>query len=98
VLAASELAGVKVATVLPALKLTEPATGLLLGSVSVNDTVFGNTAWEKVAVGATESGLPVEPPLGVTVVTDGGALGVTVLECADSGPEPAELDAMTVKV
>src|SRR5215475_15143731 len=41
VLAVSELVGVNVATVLPALKLTDPATGLLLASFSVNDTVPG---------------------------------------------------------
>ena len=74
VLAASELVGVNVATVLPVLKLTEPATLLPLESCTVNDTVFGTTAWENVAVGATETGLPVDPAVGVTVVTVGGVL------------------------
>jgi hypothetical protein len=72
VLAASELVGVNVATVLPLFKLTEPATGVPTESFSVNDTVFATTACENVAVGATETGLPVDPPLGVTLVTDGG--------------------------
>ncbi len=40
----------------------------------MNDTVLGTTAWENVAVGATETGLPVEPAAGVTVVTVGGVL------------------------
>src|SRR6516162_5682011 len=74
VLAASELAGVNVATVFPALKLTDPATELLLASFSVNDTVLGTTACENVADGATDTGLPVDPPAGVTVVTCGGVL------------------------
>jgi hypothetical protein len=74
VLAASELAGVNVATVFPALKLTVPATELLLASFSVNETVLGTTACENVADGATDTGLPVDPPAGVTVVTCGGVL------------------------
>src|SRR5215813_1170314 len=73
-LAASELAGVNVATVFPALKLTDPATAVLLASLSVNDTVLGTTACENVADGATDTGLPVDPPAGVTVVTCGGVL------------------------
>ena len=71
-LAVSELVGVNVATVLPALKLTAPATALPPESCTVNDTVFGTTAWENVAVGVTETGLPVDPLVGVTAVTVGG--------------------------
>ncbi len=74
VLPASELAGVNVATVLPLLNVTEPATLVPPESFSVNDTVLGITAWENVAVGATETGLPVDPALGVTVVTTGGVV------------------------
>jgi hypothetical protein len=74
VLAASGAVGVKVATVLPALKLTEPATLLLAESFTVNDTVFGTTAWENVAEGAADTGTPVAPDAGVTVVTDGGVV------------------------
>src|SRR5262249_36903820 len=72
--AATGLLGVNVATVLPLLKLTDPATGLLLESFTVNDTVLGTTACENVAVGATDTGFPVDPPAGVTVVTWGGVL------------------------
>ena len=72
VLDARGLAGVKVATVLAPLKLTVPATVAPPWSFSVNDTVLGTTAWENVAVGATETGTPVAPELGVTVVTVGG--------------------------
>ena len=61
-----------VATVFPVLKLTEPGTLTPPESFTVNDTVLGITAWENVAVGATETGLPVEPEAGVTVVTVGG--------------------------
>jgi hypothetical protein len=74
VLAASELVGVNVATVSAPLKLTDPATALPPESLSVNDTVLGTTAWLNVAVGATDTALPVDPALGVTVVTDGGVL------------------------
>ena len=69
---ASELAGVNVATVSEGLKLTEPPTAVPPGPVTVNDTVPGCTGWENVAVGATDTGLPVDPSLGVTVVTAGG--------------------------
>src|SRR5215469_10848795 len=72
VLPASGFVGVNVATVLPLLKLTVPATGLLLESFTVNDTVFGTTACENVAVGAADTGFPVDPAAGVTVVTVGG--------------------------
>src|SRR5262249_60590255 len=44
VLAASGLAGVKLATVFPALKLTEPGTAGLLASFSLNDNGPGSTA------------------------------------------------------
>ena len=40
----------------------------------MNDTVLGTTAWENVAVGATDTGTPVEPAAGVTVVTAGGVV------------------------
>jgi hypothetical protein len=71
VLAANELVGVKVATVLPVLKLTVPATVFPPASFKVNDTVVGCTAWENVAVGATDTATPVAPAAGVTVVTFG---------------------------
>src|SRR5262249_42199131 len=74
VLAASELAGVNVATVFPALKLTDPATAVLLASLSVNDTVPGTTACENVADGATDTGFPDDPAAGVTDVTCAGVL------------------------
>jgi hypothetical protein len=74
VLPESELAGVNVATVLAPLKLTEPATAFPPESFTVNDTVLGTTAWENVAVGATDTATPVAPWLGVTVVTVGGVL------------------------
>ena len=59
---------------LPLLKLTEPGTVVPPESLTVNDTVFGTTAWENVAVGATETGTPVAPAVGVTVVTVGGVV------------------------
>jgi hypothetical protein len=74
VLAASELFGVNVATVLPVLKLTEPATVLPPESFNVNDTVLGTTAWENVTAGATDTATPVAPELGVTAVTTGGVV------------------------
>ena len=70
-LAASELDGVNVATVLPLLKPTVPATGFPLESLSVNDTLLGTTAWENVAVGAIVTGLPDDPVPGVELVTVG---------------------------
>jgi hypothetical protein len=69
---ASELDGVNVATVSAALKLTDPATLVPPESFTVNDTVLGVTGWENVAVGATDTALPVDPPTGDTVVTIGG--------------------------
>jgi hypothetical protein len=74
VLAASELVGVNVATVLPALKLTAPGTVLLPASLTVNVTVLGTTAWLNVALGAAETATPVDPAAGATVVTEGGVL------------------------
>ena len=61
-----------VATVSAPLKLTEPATVFPPESFTVNDTVLGTTAWENVAVGATDTGFPVDPAAGVTLVTAGG--------------------------
>ena len=99
VLPASELAGVNVATVSPPLKLTVPATLFPPESTTVNDTVPGTTACENVADGATETETPVAPELGVTLVTCAMlADGVTALDCADAGPAPAGLDAVTVNV
>ncbi len=37
----------------------------------MNDTVFGVTACENDAVGATDTGFPVDPAPGVTPVTAG---------------------------
>jgi len=98
VLEASGFVGVNVATVLPALKLTEPATGFPLESCRVNDAVLGTTAWENVAVGATETETPVAPELGVALVTVGATFGVTELDGEDAGPSPTALVAVTVKV
>src|SRR5579859_7515572 len=67
--AASEAAGVNVATVSAALKLTDPLTGFPPESFTVNDTVLAVTGSENVAVGATDTGLPEDPPAGVTLVT-----------------------------
>ena len=66
--------------------------------MSANDTVLGTTAWENVAVGATETATFVAPWLGVTLVTVGAATGVTALDWADSGPVPVTLVADTVNV
>jgi hypothetical protein len=75
VLPASALAGVNVATVSPLLKLTVPATLFPPEPCTVNDTVFGCTACENVAVGATDTGFPDDPAAGVTLLTVGGAAG-----------------------
>src|SRR5215472_13767599 len=96
--AASELAGVNVATVSAPLKLTVPLTVLFDESLTVNDTVLGVTACENVADGATDTALPVDPELGVTPVTDGGTDGVTAFDGDDAGPEPAGLAGVTVNV
>jgi hypothetical protein len=74
VLPASGLDEVNVATVSAVLKLTEPATVFPPESVTVNDTVLGVTGWENVAVGATDTALPVDPEPGVTVDTTGGVV------------------------
>jgi hypothetical protein len=57
--------------VFPLLKLTEPATLCPPESCTVNDTVLGTTAWENVAVGATETALPDDPEPGVALDTTG---------------------------
>jgi hypothetical protein len=98
VLPASELVGVKVATVLPALKLTDPGTVVPPESLTVKVTVFGTTAWEKVAVGAADTATPVAPEAGVTLVTVGAKVGVTALDADEAGPVPTALVADTVNV
>jgi hypothetical protein len=98
VLAASALVGVNVATVFPLLKATVPATLCPLESTTVNDAVLGVTAWENVAVGATDTATPVAPEAGVTPVTVGGTFGVTELDGDEAGPAPTALVADTVKV
>jgi hypothetical protein len=98
VLCASALDGVKVATVLPALKLTAPGTVVPAESLSVNDTVLGTTGWEKVAVGATDVSAPIDDAAGVTLDTVGGAFGVTAFEAADAAPVPVAFVADTVNV
>jgi hypothetical protein len=96
--AASELVGVNVATVLPPLKPTDPATLFPAESTTVNDTVLGVTACENVADGATDTATPVAPELGVTLVTAGATPGVTALDGDEAGPVPTALVADTVKV
>jgi len=98
VLAASELAGVNVATVSAALNPTDPATLFPPESLTVNDTVLGVTGWENVADGATDTATPVAPELGDTPVTVGGTPGVTAFDGGDSGPAPAGLDGVTVNL
>ena len=98
VLGDSELAGVKVAIVSALLKLTEPLAEFPAESTRLNDTVVGTTAWENVAVGATEAETPVAPELGVTLMTVGAALGIMELDGDEAGPVPAALVADTVKV
>ena len=95
--AASELDGVNVATVFPALKPTVPATPFPPESTTVNDTVPGVTACENVADGATDTAFPVDPELGVTLVTVGAGIGVTAFD-DDGGPVPTALVADTVNV
>jgi hypothetical protein len=97
-LAASGFVGVNVATVSAALKLTDPATLFPPESFTANDTVDGVTACENVADGATDADTPVAPEAGVTLVTDGGTLGVTAADDADAGPVPTALVADTVNV
>jgi hypothetical protein len=98
VLPASELVGVNVATVLPALKLTDPATLFPPESLRVNVTVLGVTACENVADGATDTATPDAPELGDTPVTDGGGPGVTAFDGDEAGPVPTALVADTVNV
>ena len=64
----------------------------------MNVTVFGTTAWENVAVGATDTATPVAPEAGVTLVTVGAGLGVTALDADESGPVPIAFVADTVNV
>jgi hypothetical protein len=97
-LAASELLGVNVATVLLLSRPQVPATGFPPESLSVNDSELGTTACENVAVGVTDTATPVDPALGVTLVTDGAGLGVTLLDAAEAGPVPLALVAVTVNV
>ena len=80
-----------VATVPAPLKLTVPATLFPPESTTVNDTVPGTTACENVADGATDTALPVDPWLGVTVVTAGGTAGVTAFD-GDEQPVRTRLD------
>jgi hypothetical protein len=98
VLAASELDGVNVATVLPLLKPTVPLTLFPAESTTVNDTVLGVTACENVADGATDTATPAAPELGVTAVTAGGTAGVTAFDGDDAGPAPTALAADTLNV
>ncbi len=98
VLAASELVGVNVATVLPALKVVAPLIVFPPESCRVNDTVLGTTACENVAVGAADTATPVAPAAGVTPVTVGAAFGVTALDGDELGPVPVALVADTVNV
>jgi hypothetical protein len=98
VLNASAFVGVKVATVLPLLKPTVPATGLPPESTTVKDTVLGCTACENVTVGAVDVETPVAPELGVVLVTVGGAFGVTAFDGDEAAPVPLALVAETVKV
>src|SRR5580704_12187594 len=95
---ASELDGVNVATVSAALKLTDPATLFPPESLTVNDTVLGVTGCENVADGAADTATPVAPEPGVTLVTDGGTVGVTAFDGDDAGPVPTALVADTVNV
>jgi hypothetical protein len=64
----------------------------------VNTTELGATAWENVAVGATDAETPVAPALGVVVVTVGAGFGVTRFEADEAGPWPVAFVAETVNV
>jgi|SRR5580693_50719 hypothetical protein len=97
-LAASEFDGVNVATVFPLLNPTDPATLFPPESLTVNDTVLGVTGCENVADGAADTATPVAPEPGVTLVTDGGTVGVTAFDGDDAGPVPTALVADTVNV
>jgi hypothetical protein len=98
VLGANEVLGVKVAIVLPPVKVTEPGTAFPPASFSVNVTVLGTTGCENVADGAAETGTLVDPSVGVAPVTVGAAVGVTALDGDEAGPVPIALVAVTVKV
>src|SRR5262249_29234358 len=74
VLAASELAGVNVATVFPALKLTDPATPPPPGPCAVTASCPGPPAGQTAPDGAADPGSPAAPAAGVTLVTCGGVL------------------------
>src|SRR4029077_18402269 len=87
-LAASEFVGVNVATVSAALKPTDPATLFPAESFTVNDAELGVTGCENVAGRRTGAALPVDPCVGVTLLTAGGGLGVTALDGDDAGPVP----------
>ena len=67
---------------------TDPATLFPPESTTVNDTVLGVTGCENVADGATDTALPVAPEPGVTLVTDGGAVGVTAFDATTPARYP----------
>jgi len=71
--AANAADGVNVATVLPLLKPTEPATADPEPSFTVN-TNDDDTASENVADGATDVDTPFAPSAGTCDVTDGGVV------------------------
>jgi hypothetical protein len=72
--AANAADGVNVATVLPLLKPTEPATADPEPSCTVNTNDDDDTASENVADGATDVDTPVAPSAGTRDVTDGGVV------------------------
>jgi hypothetical protein len=77
--AANAADGVNVATVLPLLKPTEPATVDPEPSFTVNTSDDDATASENVADGATDVATPVAPSAGVRDVTDGGVVSAGVV-------------------
>jgi hypothetical protein len=72
--AANAADGVNVATVLPLLKPTVPATADPEPSFTVNTNDDDDTASENVADGATDVATPVAPAAGTCDVTDGGVV------------------------
>jgi len=72
--AANAADGVNVATVLPLLKPTVPATADPEPSFTVNTNDDDDTASENVADGATDVDTPVAPLAGTCDVTDGGVV------------------------
>jgi hypothetical protein len=72
--AANAADGVNVATVLPLLKPTVPATAEPEPSFTVNTSDDDDTASENVADGATDVATPVAPLAGTCDVTDGGVV------------------------